>query len=181
MVSRIAIGSDHIGFALKEVLKVYLGQNGYQIRDFGCDSSEPVDYPDVAFEVARAVASGDFDRAVLICGTGIGMAIAANKVPGVFAAVVHDPYSAARARMSNDAQIATFGARVVAPELAESLLRTWLESEFAAGASARKVDKIRRADLARVPPKAWHARAEALATETTQNARRGTRSKEVRP
>jgi ribose 5-phosphate isomerase B len=107
-----------------------------------------VDYPDVALAVARAVARGEHDRALLVCGTGIGMSIAANKVPGVFAAVAHDPYSAARARMSNNAQVVTMGARVIAPELAKTVLRVWLDSEFAGGGSARKVDKIRTAEQA---------------------------------
>lgn len=99
-----------------------------------------MDYPDLALTVARAVAAGEHDRAILICGTGIGMAIAANKVPGVYAATVHEPYSAQRARMSNDAQVITMGARIIAPELAHLLLRIWLEAEFQGGGSARKVD-----------------------------------------
>ena len=148
MTRPIAIGSDDAGFPLKEALKGFLEDEGYSVTDYGCDGPEPVDYPDVALAVARAVAHGEHDRAVLVCGTGIGMAIAANKVPGVFAAVAHDPYSAARARMSNDAQIVTMGARVIAPELAKTVLRVWLDSEFAGGGSARKVDKIRTAELA---------------------------------
>jgi ribose 5-phosphate isomerase B len=128
-------------------LKRFLEREGYATTDYGCDGPDPVDYPDVALAVARAVARGDHDRALLVCGTGIGMAITANKVPGVFAAVAHDPYSAARARMSNDAQIVTMGARVIAPELAKAVLRVWLDSEFAGGGSARKVDKIRAAEL----------------------------------
>lgn len=148
MTKTIAVGSDDAGYPLKEDLKRYLVAEGYLVTDYGCDSAEPVDYPDVGLDVARAVARGEHDRAVLVCGTGIGMAIAANKVPGVFAAVVHDPYSAARARMSNNAQILTMGARIVAPELARGLLQVWLDSEFAGGASARKVDKIRQAEVA---------------------------------
>jgi ribose 5-phosphate isomerase B len=105
-----------------------------------------VDYPDVALTVARAVARGDHGRAILVCGTGIGMAIAANKVPGVRAAQAHDPYSAERARKSNDAQVLTLGARVVGPELAASLVRTWLQAEFAGGGSQRKVAKITAAE-----------------------------------
>jgi ribose 5-phosphate isomerase B len=148
MTRPIAVGSDDAGFPLKEVLKGFLESEGYAVTDYGCNSPEPVDYPDVALEVARAVARGDHDRAVLVCGTGIGMSIAANKVPGVFAAVAHDPYSAARARMSNNAQVVTMGARVIAPELAKTVLRVWLDSEFAGGGSARKVDKIRTAERA---------------------------------
>lgn len=138
----IAVGSDEAGYALKELLAGFLRDEGREVVDFGCHSLDPVDYPDVAFELARAVARGEHDRGILICGTGIGMAITANKVPGVRAAQAHDPYSAERARKSNDAQILTLGARVIGPELAKSLVRTWLASEFAGGPSARKVAKI---------------------------------------
>ena len=138
----VAIGSDDAGFALKTFLVEVLRQEGCEVRDFGCHSPDPVDYPDVAFELARAVARGEHDRGILVCGTGIGMAIAANTGPGVRAAQAHDPYSAERARKSNDAQVLTLGARVIGPELAASLVRTWLRAEFAGGGSARKVAKI---------------------------------------
>lgn len=144
----IALGSDHIGFPLKEELKRFLVEHGYDVLDYGCAAPDPVDYPDVAREVAEAVAAGRHDRALLVCGTGIGMAITANKVPGVFAAVGHDPYSAQRARMSNDAQVLTMGSRVIAPELATVVLRSWLDAEFAGGESARKVDKVRAVERA---------------------------------
>ena len=147
--SGIAVGSDDAGYALKELIAGHLREAGYPVTDFGCDSPEPVDYPDVAFSLASAVGRGEFTRGILICGTGIGMAIAANKVPGVRAAQAHDAYSAERARKSNDAQILTLGARVVGPALALSLVDTWLQAEFAGGASARKVAKItsREAEL----------------------------------
>ena len=148
MTKPVAIGSDEAGFRLKGVLIEVLGEEGHEVADFGCHSDDPVDYPDVAFEVARAVARGDHDRGILICGTGIGMSIAANKVPGVRAAQAHDAYSAERARKSNDAQILALGARVIGPELAKSIVRTWLHAEFAGGGSARKVDKIKAADEA---------------------------------
>src|SRR5439155_3452506 len=119
---------------------------GHAVADYGCASEEPVDYPDVALLVARAVAQGDHDRAILVCGTGIGMAIAANKVPGVYATVAHDAYSAAKARTSNNAQVLTLGGRVIAPELARTLIKVWLEAEFAGGGSARKVGKIGAAE-----------------------------------
>ena len=138
----VAVGCDDAGYALKELIAARLRETGYPVRDFGCFSSDPVDYPDVAIELATAVGSGEFTRGILICGTGIGMAIAANKVPGVRAAQAHDPYSAERARKSNDAQILTLGARVVGPALALSLVDTWLHAEFGGGASARKVGKI---------------------------------------
>ncbi len=142
----IALGSDDAGFRLKEELKRYLETEGHAVKDYGCDSPDPVDYPDVALLVARAVARGDHDRAILVCGTGIGMAIAANKVPGVYATVAHDAYSAAKARTSNNTQVLTLGARIVAPELAATLVRIWLDAEFAGGASARKVGKIGQAE-----------------------------------
>src|SRR6266852_3740289 len=144
----VAIGSDEAGFRLKGVIIALLAEEGREVIDFGCDSEDPVDYPDVAFELARAVARGEHDRGILICGTGSGMSIAANKVPGVRAAHAHDPYSAERARKSNDAQILALGARVIGPELAKSIVRTWLRAEFAGGASSRKVDKIKAADAA---------------------------------
>lgn len=142
----IAIGSDDAGFHLKEAIKAYLEAAGRSVTDYGCHTADPVDYPDVALVVARAVAHGEHDRAILICGTGMGMAIAANKVPGVYATVAHDPYSAAKARTSNNAQVLTLGARVVAPELAKTLVGIWLEAEFAGGGSARKVGKIGQAE-----------------------------------
>lgn len=145
----VAIGSDEAGFRLKGLLIEALEADGQQVKDFGCPSEDPVDYPDIAFEVAEAVARGEHDRGILICGTGIGMAITANKVPGVRAAQAHDPYSAERARASNDAQILALGARVIGPELAKSIVRTWLQAEFAGGGSARKVAKINAGDEAR--------------------------------
>ena len=149
MSKPIAIGSDEAGYRLKGVLTSVLEEEGFQVVDFGCHSEDPVDYPDVAFDLANAVARGEHDRGILICGTGIGMSIAANKVPGVRAAQAHDPYSAERARKSNDAQILALGARVIGPELAKSIVRTWLGAEFAGGGSARKVAKINAADEAR--------------------------------
>ncbi|MFI5282525.1 MAG: ribose 5-phosphate isomerase B [Candidatus Dormibacterales bacterium] len=146
MTKPIALGSDDAGFPLKEAIKGYLEAEGHEVLDYGCDSTDPVDYPDVALEVARAVARGEHDRAILVCGTGIGMAITANKVPGVYATVAHDAYSAAKARTSNNTQVLALGARVVAPELATTLVGIWLKSEFQGGASARKVGKIGAAE-----------------------------------
>jgi ribose 5-phosphate isomerase B len=142
---KIAIGCDQNAFALKESLIEYLNGLGHEVEDFGVASAgEVVDYPDIGLAVAEAVRDGRFERGVLICGTGIGMAITANKVPGVFAACCHDPYSAERARKSNNAQILTMGAQIIAPTLARTLLDHWLASEFAGGRSAPKVEKIRR-------------------------------------
>jgi ribose 5-phosphate isomerase B len=146
VTTAIAIGSDEAGFVLKQRLVDELRAKGCEVVDFGCYSSDPVDYPDVALPVAEAIARGEHTRGILICGTGIGMAIAANKVPGVYAAQVHDPYSAERARASNNAQVMTIGARVVAPELAVTLVRIWLGAEFQGGKSERKVAKIAQAE-----------------------------------
>lgn len=143
---KIALGSDHVGFPLKETVKEHLEVLGHEVTDFGAYNTIPVDYPDVAAQVARAVAGGDFHRAILVCGTGIGMAIAANKIPGVRAASVSDPYSAERARKSNDAQILCLGSRVLASPVADILVDHWLASEFQGGDSRRKVAKITALD-----------------------------------
>jgi ribose 5-phosphate isomerase B len=140
----IAVGADEAGAPLKEHLAGYLRQRGYQVRDYG--NGDGLDYPDVAAEVAEAVARGEHDRALLVCGTGLGMAITANKVPGIRAATAHDPYSAERARKSNDAQVLTMGARVIAPQAAEKVVDHWLASEFEGGPSAAKVDKVKQVD-----------------------------------
>src|SRR4030065_654235 len=105
----IIVGADHLGMPLKNALRDYLKELGYEVVDIGVNSDEPVNYPNVAIELSEQVRAGKFSRGILVCGTGIGMAITANKVPGVRAAVVHDAYSAERARASNDAQIAAFG------------------------------------------------------------------------
>jgi ribose 5-phosphate isomerase B len=144
---RVALGSDDVGFALKEVLRQHLEERGVEMHDFApSQTSSEMDYPDVARTVAEAVAAGQDERAILVCGTGIGMAITANKVPGVRAAQAHDVYSAERARKSNDAQVLALGARVIGPELAKSIVDAWLASDFAGGASARKVEKMKRID-----------------------------------
>jgi ribose 5-phosphate isomerase B len=144
---KILIGSDHNGYALKEDIKGYLEELGHEPVDTGCDSaSKPVDYPDIAIKLAESIAGGECERGILICGTGIGMAIVANKVPSVRAATCHDPYSAERARKSNDAQVMTMGAQIVAPALARVLVDHWLASEFRGGRSAPKVAKIKAMD-----------------------------------
>jgi ribose 5-phosphate isomerase B len=139
---KIAVGSDHHGFEMKEMLKGHLETLGHDVRDHGCHTTDEIDYPDVAVVVAEDVAAGEAERGVLVCGTGIGMAIAACKVPGVRAAAVSDPYSAERAQKSNNAQVLCLGAKVVGPEVATLLLEHWLNSSFQGGASARKVAKI---------------------------------------
>jgi ribose 5-phosphate isomerase B len=146
---RVAIGNDEAGFDLKEIIAKHLRERGVDVEDFGVASAqavEGIDYPDVAHRVAGEVAAGREARAILICGTGIGMAITANKVPGVRAAQAHDVYSAERARKSNDAQILALGARVIGPELAKSIVDAFLASDFAGGGSTRKVEKMNAVD-----------------------------------
>jgi ribose 5-phosphate isomerase B len=140
---KIAIGCDEAAYDLKEIVKGLLVEEHHEVEDFGTFDKKPVLYPDVAFAVSEQVASGRFERAILMCGTGIGMAISANKVPGVRAACAHDTFSAERARKSNDAQILTMGARVIGPELAKTIVRAWLASEFEGGGSTAKVERIR--------------------------------------
>ncbi|ALM53627.1 RpiB/LacA/LacB family sugar-phosphate isomerase [Halomonas huangheensis] len=141
-VLRVAIGGDEAAFDLKEALIAHVRGLGHEVEDFGTFNAQPILYPDVAVEVAEAIKAGRFDRGVLVCGTGIGVAISANKVPGIRAAQAHDTYSAGKARTSNDAQIVTIGARVVGPELAKDIVATFLSREFAGGASADKVERI---------------------------------------
>jgi ribose 5-phosphate isomerase B len=139
---RIVIGCDHNAYDLKETVKEFLLENGYDIVDYGCHSCDAVDYPDVAFKVATDVRDGKFSRGILICGTGIGVAIAAGKVPGIRAALCHDTYSAERAQKSNNAQILTMGAKVIGSELAKQVVDRFLKSDFSGGNSGRKVQKI---------------------------------------
>ncbi len=144
---RIVIGSDHFGYPLKEDLKRYLIELGHEPVDVGCqDAAQAVDYPDVAVDASQRIAAGEFERGILICGTGAGMAIVANKVAGVRAVCAHDPYSAERARKSNNAQVITMGAQIVGLALGRQLLDHWLASEFAGGRSAAKVEKIEALD-----------------------------------
>lgn len=138
----IAIGCDHNGLELKNVIIELLKEKRIEFEDFGTRTKNPVDYPDIAEKLADSIAQGKHERGILICGTGLGMAIAANKVRGIRAATCHDIYSAERSRKSNDAQILTMGAQIIGPELAKKLVEAWLVSEFQGGRSERKVRKI---------------------------------------
>ncbi len=140
---RVAIAADHGGYALKEQMKHVLQELNLEFQDFGTDSEQSVDYPDYGLKVAEGVAKGEFDRGILICGTGLGMSIVANKVPGVRCAVVHDCFSAKATREHNDTNVLAMGARVIGPGLAEEIVRIWLTTEFAGGRHARRLDKIR--------------------------------------
>lgn len=139
---KIAVASDHGGFRLKEEITALLRESGVEYKDFGAFSEDSVDYPDIALVVAEAVQRGDFDRGVLCCGTGIGVAISANKVPGIRAAQCHDTFSARAAREHNNANILTMGQRVIGPGLARDIVAMWLQAEFQEGRHARRVGKI---------------------------------------
>lgn len=138
----IAIGSDHGGFHLKETIKARLAELNVEFHDFGTYTTESVDYPDIAKEVGEAVAAGDYEQGILICGTGIGISIAANKIKGVRAALCGDVYSAQMSREHNNANILAMGERVVGPGLALMILDTWLKTPFAGGRHERRVGKI---------------------------------------
>ena len=143
----IAIGSDHAGYYLKESLVEDLKAEGYKIENFGTFSLESVDYPDIAREVAEAVSSGRFEKGILVCGTGIGVSITANKVKGIRAAVCSETYSAKMSRRHNNANIIAVGARVVGPGLALDIVKTFLETPFEHGSRhERRVDKINALD-----------------------------------
>ena len=139
---QIALGSDHAGVELKTHVTALLDQHHVDFHDFGPSTGEPVDYPDYAASVAQGVASGRFDRGILICGTGVGMAIAANKVPGIRAASVGDISGARLCREHNDANVLALGARTLSVEQALSIVQTFLETPFEGGRHQRRVDKI---------------------------------------
>ena len=145
--SKIVIGADHFGLPLKQKIIEYLTLLGYDVEDMGVQEEGPVDYPDIGTAVAERIAEKQYDRGILICGTGAGMAIVANKVPGIRAVCVQDLYTAERARASNNAQIITFGSQIIGIEVAKKLLDIWLKSEFQGGRSASKVKKIDELDL----------------------------------
>ncbi len=140
---RIAIASDHAGMELKEDLKEFLRSIGYEPVDMGTNTSERVDYPDYGIPVAEKVSKGEIQRAILICGTGIGMSILANKFRGVRAALIYDIYTARMAKEHNDANIVVIGGRVVGKGLAREMVRTWLEASFQGGRHTKRLDKIR--------------------------------------
>jgi ribose 5-phosphate isomerase B len=139
---KIAIGSDHRGFEVKQRLLSLLQRLGHEVMDMGPASSESVDYPDYAFQVAKAVSEQRVDRGILICGTSIGMCIAANKVHGVRAAPCHDSITAEMSRRHNDANVLCLSADLLGAELVDRMVKIWLETGFEGGRHARRVDKI---------------------------------------
>jgi ribose 5-phosphate isomerase B len=141
---KVAIGSDHRGFEVKRRIVSVVKQLGHEVVDMGPTGAESVDYPDFAFPVAEAVSSGKADRGILICGTGIGMCIAANKVKGVRAAPCHDSITAEMSRRHNNANVLCLSADLLGEELIDRMVRIWLETEFEGGRHARRVEKIAR-------------------------------------
>lgn len=139
---RIALGSDHAGFALKELIGEHLAAMGAETADFGTFCGNSVDYPDIALPLMEAVAGGEFELGILVCGTGIGMSIAANKYPGIRAALCGDTFSARCAREHNNANVLTLGARVIGDGPALEIVDTFLESSFKEGRHSRRVEKI---------------------------------------
>lgn len=140
---KIAIGTDHGGICLKPAIIDYLKNKGIEFFDFGTFSTDSVDYPDIAYPVAKAVAEGKYDKGILLCGTGIGMSITANKVKGIRAAVLSDEFSASATAEHNDANILALGGRVVTPEKAVKLVDIWLSTPFAGGRHQQRIDKIK--------------------------------------
>jgi ribose 5-phosphate isomerase B len=140
---RIAIGSDHRGFFLKERLEKTLKGDGHEVFDLGCDGKASVDYPDYAFTVAEKVSRGEVDRGILVCGSGIGMSIAANKVPGVRAALCRTVEDAVMSRQHNDSNVLALSERSMDDPAIEKLIRVWLETPFEGGRHLRRIDKIR--------------------------------------
>lgn len=139
---KIAVGSDHGGVELKEEIKKFLNDEGFEFKDFGTNSTGSCDYPDYALPVAEAVAAKEYDLGILICGTGIGIGIAANKVPGIRAALCSDTFSAHATREHNNANILTLGQRVVGPGLAIDIVKTFLNTEFEGERHQKRIDKI---------------------------------------
>ena len=143
---RIALGADHAGVVLKEHIKKFLDERGDAYEDFGTHSTDSVDYPDYAAKVANAVAAGTYDRGILFCGSGIGMAIAANKVHGIRASQVVDEASARLSRSHNDLNVLSLAARITAAEEARALVQIFLDTPFDGGRHQRRIDKISALD-----------------------------------
>ncbi|WP_152399961.1 ribose 5-phosphate isomerase B [Paenibacillus cellulositrophicus] len=141
---KIAVGTDHAGIRLKEDIIAVIEGMGHQVADVGCGCTDSVDYPDYALPVCDLVTKGEADRGILICGTGIGMSIAANKVPGIRCALVHDVFSAIATREHNDSNVLAMGERVIGPGLAQEIVKVWLGTEFSGGERhVGRVNKIK--------------------------------------
>ena len=146
---RIAIGADHGGYALKEDLLVYLREEGFEVQDFGTDSPDSVDFPEITEKVGRSIQNGKSERGILVCGSGVGVCIAANKMTGIYASVCHDVYSAGQGVEHDGMNVLCLGGRVIGPELARKLVSTFLSAEFFGNDPggerfARRMDKVKR-------------------------------------
>ncbi|MGE6257868.1 ribose 5-phosphate isomerase B [Heyndrickxia sporothermodurans] len=139
---KVALASDHGGIHIREEIRNLLEEMGVEYQDFGCDCETSVDYPDYALPVAQKVADGEFDRGILICGTGIGMSIAANKVKGIRCALAHDVFSAKATRQHNDTNMLAMGERVIGPGLALEIVKVWLTTDFEGGRHTRRIEKV---------------------------------------
>ena len=139
---KIAMGNDHSAVEMKEAMKAYVESKGYEVIDFGTNSTESCDYPEFGEKVGRAVASGEADYGIAICGTGIGIGIAAGKVKGVRVCTCSEPYSARLSRMHNNSNVLAFGARVVGSELAKMITEAWLDAKFEGGRHERRVQML---------------------------------------
>ena len=140
IILKVAIGCDHGGLDLKETVVAVLNELGHEVDDQGCNSAESVDYPNFARAVSDLVKNGKSDCGILICGTGIGMSMAANRIPGIRAALCHEMFSARMSREHNDANILCLGARVTGPGLAQEIVRTWMTADFSGGRHQRRID-----------------------------------------
>lgn len=139
---KLAIGSDHVGLELKPIIIDYVRELGHEIDDFGPDSFERTDYPIYGEKVSEAIISGQYDGGILICGTGVGISIAANKIPGIRAVVCSEPYSAKLSKEHNNTNIVAFGSRVIGSELAKMIVKEWLAAEFEGERHAKRVEMI---------------------------------------
>lgn len=139
---KVILASDHGGITIRQEIASLLDEMNIEFEDIGCDCEDSVDYPDYAFPAAERVAKGEFDRGILICGTGIGMSISANKVKGIRCALVHDVFTAKVTKEHNDSNMLAMGERVIGPGLAREIVKTWLEAEYEGGRHARRVGKI---------------------------------------
>ena len=173
---RIAIGSDHVGYPLKDEIKKYLEELGYACQDFGAHSAERTDYPLFAKDVTSAISSQQADLGILICGTGVGMSITANKVKGIRAVVCSEPYSAMLSRQHNNTNVLALGSRVIGPELARMIVKAWLEAEFEGGRHASRLEIISQIEaerLAEMPAKQAHPNSDLISQTRKKIAETG--------
>jgi ribose 5-phosphate isomerase B len=149
---KIIVASDHRGFAIKQKIVSFITQLGHEALDFGTDAPEPVDYPDFAAKAAKSISNGEADRGILICGTGMGMCITANKFPGVRACTCHDDLTAEMSRRHNDSNVLCLSADLLGDRLVNRMIELWLKTEFEAGRHARRIEKITQLELGTQPP-----------------------------